>query len=92
MGWQGSRLSVKTRTGEDISVECSNHLWQCDHTLVDVLLVDKDGGVIGRPWLTQWQFQRKLVGDHHQLHLHVDGHCHRCFMTFAQMAEYQKPY
>jgi putative transposase len=45
-------LSVKTRTGEDISVEYSNHLWQCDHTLVDVLLVDKDGDVIGRPWLT----------------------------------------
>lgn len=51
-GWRGSMLSVKTRTGEDISVEYSNHLWQCDHTLVDVLLVDKDGGVIGRPWLT----------------------------------------
>ncbi len=51
-GWRGARLSVKTRTGEDISVEYSNHLWQCDHTLVDVLLVDKDGDVIGRPWLT----------------------------------------
>lgn len=51
-GWRGSRLSVKTRTGEDISVEYSNHLWQCDHTLVDVLLVDQDGDVIGRPWLT----------------------------------------
>ena len=51
-GWRGSMLSVKTRTGEDISVEYSNHLWQCDHTLVDVLLVDKDGDVIGRPWLT----------------------------------------
>jgi putative transposase len=51
-GWRGSRLSVKTRTGEDISVEYSNHVWQCDHTLVDVLLVDKDGDVIGRPWLT----------------------------------------
>jgi putative transposase len=51
-GWRGSMLSVKTRSGEDISVEYSNHLWQCDHTLVDVLLVDKDGDVIGRPWLT----------------------------------------
>lgn len=51
-GWRGSMLSVKTRTGEVISVEYSNHLWQCDHTLVDVLLVDKDGDVIGRPWLT----------------------------------------
>ena len=51
-GWRGSMLSVKTRTGEDISVEYSNHVWQCDHTLVDVLLVDKDGDVIGRSWLT----------------------------------------
>jgi putative transposase len=51
-GWRGSRLSVKTRTGEDISVEYSNQVWQCDHTRVDVLLVDKDGELIGRPWLT----------------------------------------
>jgi putative transposase len=51
-GWRGSRLSVKTRTGEYICVEYSNDVWQCDHTLVDVLLVDKDGDVIGRPWLT----------------------------------------
>lgn len=51
-GWRGSLLSVKTRTGEDISVEYSNHLWQCDHTWVDVLVVDKDSEVLGRPWLT----------------------------------------
>jgi putative transposase len=51
-GWRGSRLSLKTRTGQDISVEYSNHVWQCDHTLVDVLLVDKYGEIVGRPWLT----------------------------------------
>lgn len=48
----GSQLSVKTRTGEDIAVEYSNHLWQCDHTWVDVLVVDIEGEIIGRPWLT----------------------------------------
>lgn len=51
-GWRGSRLSVKTREGKDLSVEYSNHVWQCDHTLVDLLLVDRHGEIVGRPWLT----------------------------------------
>lgn len=51
-GARGSHLSVKTRTGEDIAVEYSNHLWQCDHTWIDVLVVDIEGEIIGRPWLT----------------------------------------
>ncbi len=36
-GWRGSRLSVKTRDGKDLQIEHSNQVWQCDHTLVDVL-------------------------------------------------------
>lgn len=51
-GWRGSQLSVKTRAGQDIPVEYSNHVWQCDHTRVDVLLVDKYDEILGRPWLT----------------------------------------
>lgn len=51
-GWQGTQLSLKTRTGQDLSVEYSNHVWQCDHTRVDLLLVDKYGQLLGRPWLT----------------------------------------
>jgi putative transposase len=51
-GWRGSRLSVKTRDGQDLSVEYSNHVWQCDHTRADVLLVDQDGQLLSRPWLT----------------------------------------
>lgn len=51
-GWSGSRLSVKTRAGQDLSVKYSNHVWQCDHTRADVLLVDQDGEILGRPWLT----------------------------------------
>jgi len=51
-GWRGSQLSVKTRAGQDLSVEYSNHVWQCDHTPVDVLLVDRYGKLLGRPWLT----------------------------------------
>ncbi|AFY83299.1 Mu transposase/integrase [Oscillatoria acuminata PCC 6304] len=52
IGWHGSRLSLKTRAGQDLAVEYSNHVWQCDHTLVDLLLVDRHGVLIGRPWLT----------------------------------------
>ncbi|MEC4895379.1 MAG: Mu transposase C-terminal domain-containing protein [Oscillatoria sp. PMC 1051.18] len=51
-GWRGDRLSVKTRTGNDLVVEYSNQVWQCDHTWVDVLVVDVEGDIIGRPWLT----------------------------------------
>jgi putative transposase len=51
-GWRGSQLSVKTREGKDLTVEYSNHVWQCDHTRVDLLLVDRHGEILGRPWLT----------------------------------------
>ena len=51
-GWRGSRLSVKTRDGADLAVEYSNQVWQCDHTLADLLLVDQHGEILGRPWLT----------------------------------------
>ena len=51
-GWRGSTLSVKTREGQDLSVEYSNHVWQCDHTRADVMLVDQYGEILGRPWLT----------------------------------------
>ena len=51
-GWQGKTLSVKTRDGKDISINHSNQVWQCDHTRADILLVDRHGELIGRPWLT----------------------------------------
>ncbi|ACK69432.1 Transposase-like Mu [Gloeothece citriformis PCC 7424] len=51
-GWVGSNLSIKTRDGEDLEITYSNQVWQCDHTRVDVLLVDQHGELIGRPWLT----------------------------------------
>ncbi len=51
-GWRGTQLSVKTRAGQDLSVEYSNHVWQCDHTRADVLLVDKYGKLLSRPWIT----------------------------------------
>lgn len=52
VGWRGSRLALKTRTGEEIPVEYSNQVWQCDHTRADILLVDRHGELLIRPWLT----------------------------------------
>lgn len=64
VGWRGSSLSVKTRNGEYLNVEYSNHVWQCDHTKVDILLVDKFGDLVDRPWLTTVidTYSRCIVG------------------------------
>lgn len=63
-GWRGTDLSVKTRAGQDLSVEYSNHVWQCDHTRADVLLIDKYGELLSRPWLTTVidTYSRCIVG------------------------------
>ena len=63
-GWQGSTLSVKTRDGFDLDISSSNQVWQCDHTRADILLVDKHGELIGRPWLTTVidSYSRCIVG------------------------------
>ena len=46
IGWKGSRLSLKTREGFEIAIEWSNQVWQCDHTKIDVLVVDQSGRVV----------------------------------------------
>jgi putative transposase len=63
-GWRGERLSVKTRDGLDLMIEHSNQVWQCDHTRADVLLVDSEGKLLGRPWLTTVidSYSRCIVG------------------------------
>ncbi len=64
IGWRGSRLALKTRDGEVLSVEYSNQVWQCDHTRADVLLVDQHGVLLDRPWLTTVidTYSRCIVG------------------------------
>ncbi len=52
IGWQGETLILKTREGIEVEVKESNQVWQCDHTRVDLLVVDQVGEVLGRPWLT----------------------------------------
>ncbi len=63
-GWRGDRLSVKTRDGKDLSIEYSNQVWQCDHTEADILLVDSEGKLLARPWLTTVidSYSRCIVG------------------------------
>ena len=51
-GWCSSPLPLKTRDGQDLEISYSNQVWQCDHTRADLLLVDRDGELLGRPWLT----------------------------------------
>ena len=52
IGWSGETLILKTREGLEVEVKESNQVWQCDHTRVDLLVVDQVGEVLGRPWLT----------------------------------------
>jgi len=52
LGWRGDRLCITTREGIELAIEWSNQVWQCDHTKIDVLVVDQAGEVLGRPWLT----------------------------------------
>lgn len=52
LGWREDCLILKTREGLEISIEWSNQVWQCDHTLMDLLVVDQMGEILGRPWLT----------------------------------------
>jgi putative transposase len=52
IGWRGEKLEIVTKEGIELSIEYSNQVWQCDHTLADILVVSKQGELIGRPWLT----------------------------------------
>lgn len=62
-GYSGEKLTHMTRDGRELEVEGSNDVWQCDHTRLDVRLVD-EYGVLDRPWLTIVidSYSRCLVG------------------------------
>jgi putative transposase len=49
----GSWLTVETRDGKQLKAEFSNQIIQCDHTELDIRIVDSDGVLLPeRPWLT----------------------------------------
>jgi putative transposase len=66
IGWQGDRLQIITREGIELNIECSNQVWQCDHTPADILVLDREGEILGRPCLTTVidTYSRCIVGIH----------------------------
>jgi putative transposase len=63
----GSWMSVETRDGKLLKVDFSNQIVQCDHTKLDVRIVDQDGNLLNwRPWLTTVvdTFSSSLIGYH----------------------------
>lgn len=63
----GSWMSVETRDGKLLKADFSNQIVQCDHTKLDVRIVDKDGKLLNwRPWLTTVvdTFSSCLIGYH----------------------------
>ncbi|WP_088893312.1 Mu transposase C-terminal domain-containing protein [Leptolyngbya ohadii] len=63
----GSWLAVETRDGKLLKADFSNQIVQCDHTKLDIRIVDKDGNLLNwRPWLTTVvdTFSSCLIGYH----------------------------
>ncbi|MBW4473521.1 MAG: transposase family protein [Stenomitos rutilans HA7619-LM2] len=63
----GSWLAVETRDGKLLRADYSNQIIQCDHTKLDIRMVDKDSKLLSwRPWLTTVvdTFSSCLVGYH----------------------------
>ena len=66
IGWSGETMKLRTREGIEIDIDYSNQVWQCDHTPADILVVDRQGGVLGRPTLTTVvdTYSRCIMGFH----------------------------
>ncbi|MBW4578231.1 MAG: transposase family protein [Tildeniella nuda ZEHNDER 1965/U140] len=63
----GSWMTVETRDGKSLKAEFSNQIIQCDHTKLDIRIVDQEGKLLSwRPWLTTVvdTFSSCLIGYH----------------------------
>jgi putative transposase len=63
----GSWLAVATRDGKLLKADFSNQIVQCDHTKLDIRIVDGEGNLLRwRPWLTTVvdTFSSCLLGYH----------------------------
>jgi putative transposase len=63
----GSWMTVETRDGKSLKAEFSNQIVQCDHTKLDIRMVDQEGKLLSwRPWLTTVvdTFSSCLIGYH----------------------------
>ncbi|MFE4108669.1 Mu transposase C-terminal domain-containing protein [Almyronema epifaneia] len=65
-GWSGEKLELRTKEGIEIKIDYSNQVWQCDHTLADIVVVDSHGEPLGRPTLTTVidTYSRCVMGIH----------------------------
>lgn len=46
-------MTVVTRDGQLLKADFSNQIIQCDHTKLDICIVDSDDNLLSdRPWLT----------------------------------------
>jgi putative transposase len=66
IGWKGEKLEITTKEGIELAIEYSNQVWQCDHTPADILVVDSQGEILGRPTMTTVidTYSRCIVGMH----------------------------
>ena len=71
IGWQGEDLEIVKKEGIKLSIKYSNQVWQCDHNYADIMLVDSEGEILGRPMITTVvdTFSRCIVG----IHLGLNG-------------------
>ena len=63
----GSWLAVETRDGKLLKADFSNQIIQCDHTKLDIRIVDREGKLLPwRPWITTVvdPFSSCLIGYH----------------------------
>lgn len=63
----GSYLAVETRDGKLLRANFSNQIIQCDHTKLDIRIIDEEGTLLEwRPWLTTVvdTFSSCLIGYH----------------------------
>ncbi|MEH2126909.1 transposase [Nostoc sp.] len=63
----GSWMTVVTRDGQLLKADFSNQIIQCDHTKLDIRIIDSNGNLLSdRPWLTTVvdTFSSCVVGFH----------------------------
>ncbi|MBN3890554.1 MAG: Mu transposase C-terminal domain-containing protein [Nostoc sp. JL31] len=63
----GSWMTVVTKDGQLLKADFSNQIIQCDHTKLDIRIVDRNGNLLSdRPWLTTVvdTFSSCVVGFH----------------------------
>jgi putative transposase len=89
----GSWLAVETRDGKLLKAEFSNQIIQCDHTKLDIRIVDEEGKLLPwRPWLTTVveTFSSCVLG-HHLWHKQPGAHEVALTLRHAALPKHYPP-